>query len=403
MNVIGGFEPFRHSLHRYAAILFADDAEARKRVDAFVANLGLSVVGARKPSMPALLRQFNKTIEGLQPPDRDMDMFDRAVMALAVEDISPNGAESILGGDRREATAALQAAHNVLKNAAEKGVLIIESEPIIAQDLKHIISECGYDTIGIVVSEEEAIAVIDLETPSIVITETNLKGGGSGLVPARFAQERDIPVVFVTAYPEQLIGADLASPIYLVAKPFEPITVVQTIKRALLSRAHGYRWTEGVGHLSGLEGSISDPAGRGISRPPGGSMIIRDRQHAIECGRFLIAALTPVLEYDKFLQGNSRPPELWEDDAAYLEEIRSLVRELRVLNGLLAQQSTAVEVKASAVDFKQHINTFLKAYAKTLGTSAGIATVGLVSAFLLQLGFGREAVAEACGVLSVPI
>jgi len=43
----------------------------------------------------------------------------------------------------------------------------------------------------------------------------------------------DIPVVFITAYPERLLTGEKPEPTYLVEKPFRPETIKALISQAL--------------------------------------------------------------------------------------------------------------------------------------------------------------------------
>jgi DNA-binding LytR/AlgR family response regulator len=42
-----------------------------------------------------------------------------------------------------------------------------------------------------------------------------------------------VPVVFITAYPERLLSGDRPEPVFLIAKPFRPETVLAVISQAL--------------------------------------------------------------------------------------------------------------------------------------------------------------------------
>jgi hypothetical protein len=44
----------------------------------------------------------------------------------------------------------------------------------------------------------------------------------------------DVPVIFITAFPERLLTGERPEPTYLIAKPFNPETVAATIGQALL-------------------------------------------------------------------------------------------------------------------------------------------------------------------------
>ncbi len=44
----------------------------------------------------------------------------------------------------------------------------------------------------------------------------------------------DVPVIFITAFPERLLTGERPEPTYLITKPFSPETVAATIGQALL-------------------------------------------------------------------------------------------------------------------------------------------------------------------------
>jgi len=44
----------------------------------------------------------------------------------------------------------------------------------------------------------------------------------------------DVPVIFVTAFPERLLTGERSEPTYLIAKPFDPNILQVTISQALL-------------------------------------------------------------------------------------------------------------------------------------------------------------------------
>jgi CheY-like chemotaxis protein len=46
-------------------------------------------------------------------------------------------------------------------------------------------------------------------------------------------QELEVPVIFITAYPEQLLTGERPEPAFLITKPFRPTTVAAVISQAL--------------------------------------------------------------------------------------------------------------------------------------------------------------------------
>jgi len=67
-----------------------------------------------------------------------------------------------------------------------------------------------------------------------VLADINLGEGGSGIDAVNdILNSFDIPVIFITAYPEKLLTGERPEPTYLIAKPFLPETVQATVGQAL--------------------------------------------------------------------------------------------------------------------------------------------------------------------------
>ncbi len=50
---------------------------------------------------------------------------------------------------------------------------------------------------------------------------------------ASILQQQDIPVIFVTAYPERLLTGDTIEPAFVITKPFEPLTLAVSTYQAV--------------------------------------------------------------------------------------------------------------------------------------------------------------------------
>ncbi|MEI9929997.1 MAG: hypothetical protein WDM89_05410 [Rhizomicrobium sp.] len=73
-----------------------------------------------------------------------------------------------------------------------------------------------------------------LEKPGLVLADINLGEGGSGIdAVGEILQSFNIPIIFVTAYPERLLTGERPEPTYLIAKPFLPETIQATVSQAL--------------------------------------------------------------------------------------------------------------------------------------------------------------------------
>lgn len=130
--------------------------------------------------------------------------------------------------------AAILGAQKTIDNQLASKVLIIEDEPIIALDLENLVTELGHRVVAIAAARDEAVAKAHSERPGLVLADINLGEGGSGIdAVSEILASFDIPVIFITAYPEKLLTGERPEPTYLIAKPFLPETVQATVGQAL--------------------------------------------------------------------------------------------------------------------------------------------------------------------------
>jgi CheY-like chemotaxis protein len=122
-------------------------------------------------------------------------------------------------------------------------VLIIEDEPMIALDLEELVSELGHRIIGIARTHSEAVRMIARCKPGLVLSDIKLADGSSGLNAVNeILQNNNVPVIFITAYPERFLKGDKPEPAFLVTKPYLPETVRALISQALFfDRRAGHR------------------------------------------------------------------------------------------------------------------------------------------------------------------
>jgi CheY-like chemotaxis protein len=114
-------------------------------------------------------------------------------------------------------------------------VMIIEDEAIIAMHLKSLLVSMGNDVAAIVRTESEAIATAKLVQPELILADVNLADGSSGIdAVGHILDEMDVPVIFITAFPEKLLTGDKVEPAYVISKPFNPDDVVATVWQSLL-------------------------------------------------------------------------------------------------------------------------------------------------------------------------
>ena len=157
-----------------------------------------------------------------------------ALLLTAVEAFSLEEAAFIVDESPEEVESAILDAQKTIDSQLASKVLIIEDEPIIALDLENLVTELGHRVVAIAATKDDAVAKAKSERPGLVLADINLGEGGSGIdAVSEILASFDIPVIFITAYPEKLLTGERPEPTYLIAKPFLPETVQATVGQAL--------------------------------------------------------------------------------------------------------------------------------------------------------------------------
>ena len=166
---------------------------------------------------------------------RSLSATKRAALLLtAVEAFSLEEAAFIVDETPEDVERAILDAQKTIDSQLASRVLIIEDEPIIAMDLENLVTELGHKVVAVASTKDEAVAKAHAERPGLVLADINLGEGGSGIdAVSEILSAFDIPVIFITAYPEKLLTGERPEPTYLIAKPFLPETVQATVGQAL--------------------------------------------------------------------------------------------------------------------------------------------------------------------------
>jgi CheY-like chemotaxis protein len=173
-------------------------------------------------------RSVEAKLETLTPRERQV------LLLTSLEGFSIKQAAEILKLSLTEASDLLATAWEHVNRQLATTVLVIEDEPIIALDIAGIVRDLGHSVVGIAASQTEAIAMARAKRPGLVLADIHLGEGGSGLNAVNeILKSIEVPVIFVTAYPERLLTGERPEPTYLVTKPFEPDTLKATIFQAL--------------------------------------------------------------------------------------------------------------------------------------------------------------------------
>lgn len=141
----------------------------------------------------------------------------------------------IMDISRDEAEERLQIARQEMADAISGRVLVIEDEAIIAMDLEAIVADLGHRITGVASTAGRAVELAALERPDLVLADVHLADGSSGIdaVAAILKAAGDIPVIFITAYPERLLTGERPEPAFLITKPYSEETVRTAIGQAM--------------------------------------------------------------------------------------------------------------------------------------------------------------------------
>src|SRR4029079_7727341 len=109
-------------------------------------------------------------------------------------------------------------------------VLVIEDEPMIAMDLEGIVEGLGHKVMGVARTHSEALKAIAKEKPGLVLADIQLADGSSGLDAVNdMLGSIQVPVIFITAYPDRLLTGERPESAFLITTPHQPDTVIPSI------------------------------------------------------------------------------------------------------------------------------------------------------------------------------
>jgi two-component SAPR family response regulator len=80
-----------------------------------------------------------------------------------------------------------------------RSVLVVEDEFLLAMELESLLSQRGCTVLGPVPTIDQALTMLDRETPELAVLDVNLKGERATPVAAAL-QDRGVPFVLITGY-----------------------------------------------------------------------------------------------------------------------------------------------------------------------------------------------------------
>ncbi|MEL6572552.1 MAG: response regulator [Pseudomonadota bacterium] len=166
---------------------------------------------------------------GLTPNTRE------ALLLNTIEGFSIAQVAEIMETDAIEVNHLLRIALEEMSQSATGMVMIIEDEPIIAMQIQAIVEELGHTVTGIARTRAEAVALAGRQVPDLILSDIQLADKSSGIdaVNDILKDQADMPVIFITAFPERLLTGERPEPAFLITKPYTEEEVRSAVSQAM--------------------------------------------------------------------------------------------------------------------------------------------------------------------------
>lgn len=209
------------------------------------------IVGEHSPKI-GLYREFlrlaNKPSGGMGDDDGEGEV--QSITDLRLSRLSPRPRQAYLlraleGFTAEESAYALDISTQELEHLVDRAnremidqvatdVLIIEDEPMIALDLKEIMTGLGHRVTAIARTHREAVEAMSDGEVGLVLADIQLADGSSGIEAVNDILDTiGVPIVFITAFPERLLTGERPEPTFLITKPFQPENIKAITSQAL--------------------------------------------------------------------------------------------------------------------------------------------------------------------------
>jgi DNA-directed RNA polymerase specialized sigma24 family protein len=158
----------------------------------------------------------------------------QAFLLLSLEGFSEEEVAFVLDVDVAEVRNLTEEAGREMAAEIATDVLIIEDETFIAMDIESLVKNLGHNVIGVARTHADAITLAKTRKPGLILADIQLADGSSGLDAVNeLLKLFEVPVVFITAYPERFLTGERPEPAFLISKPFQPAMVSAVASQAL--------------------------------------------------------------------------------------------------------------------------------------------------------------------------
>lgn len=165
----------------------------------------------------------------LQPNTRE------ALLLSTVEDFETPEIAQIMQTDADDVAHLIETARSDMEAGIAGRIMVIEDEPIIAADISAIVEELGHTVVGVARTRTEAVEMGSREKPDLILADIQLADNSSGIdaVNDLMKEMPEVPVIFITAFPERLLTGDKHEPAFLISKPYKEAQVASAVSQAM--------------------------------------------------------------------------------------------------------------------------------------------------------------------------
>ncbi|MEO0895364.1 MAG: response regulator [Bacteroidota bacterium] len=120
-------------------------------------------------------------------------------------------------------------------------VLVVEDEPLIAEDIREYLDNIDYEVEALAYSLEDALTALKNTKPDVALLDINL--GGEGMEGFQIANEinlnHQIPFIFLTSYSSKQVveQAKATRPMGYLVKPFDESDLFTSIEIAMYNHS----------------------------------------------------------------------------------------------------------------------------------------------------------------------
>jgi len=119
-------------------------------------------------------------------------------------------------------------------------ILIVEDEPLIAEDIRHFLGNINYSVAGVAYSSTRALDILATRHPDAVLLDISIKGDKDGIEIGEIIRKKyNIPFIYLTSHSDEhtIARAKRTLPDGYLLKPFDERDLLTSLEMAIYRHA----------------------------------------------------------------------------------------------------------------------------------------------------------------------